>query len=40
MAKSPTISSKDAGFIITKLGIGPGDTVLEAGLAPEVYHFT
>lgn len=30
--RAQTISSKDAGFIITKLGIGPGDTVLEAGL--------
>ena len=30
--RAQTISSKDAGFIITKLGVGPGDTVLEAGL--------
>ena len=30
--RAQTISSKDAGFFITKLGIGPGDTVLEAGL--------
>ena len=27
-----TISAKDAGFFITKLGIGEGDNVLEAGL--------
>ena len=30
--RAQTISSKDAGFIIAKLGIGPGDCVLEAGL--------
>jgi len=30
--RAQTISAKDAGFFITKLGIGPGDTVLEAGL--------
>ena len=30
--RAQTISSKDAGFFITKLGIGSGDTVLEAGL--------
>ena len=30
--KAQTISAKDAGFFITKLGIGVGDTVLEAGL--------
>ncbi|MBA88168.1 MAG: hypothetical protein CMB16_02735 [Euryarchaeota archaeon] len=30
--RAQTISSKDAGFLITKLGVGPGDTVLEAGL--------
>ena len=30
--RAQTISSKDAGFFITKLGIGTGDTVLEAGL--------
>ncbi len=30
--RAQTISAKDAGIIITKLGIGPGDTVLEAGL--------
>ena len=27
-----TIGSKDAGVLIARLGIGPGDTVLEAGL--------
>jgi len=30
--RAQTISSKDAGFIITKLGIGTSDTILEAGL--------
>lgn len=30
--RAQTISSKDAGFMIAKLGIGAGDTVLEAGL--------
>ena len=30
--RAQTISSKDAGFMISRLGIGPGDTVLEAGL--------
>ena len=30
--RAQTISSKDAGFMIAKLGIGTGDTVLEAGL--------
>ena len=30
--RAQTISSKDAGFFITKLGIGSGDTILEAGL--------
>ena len=30
--RAQTISSKDAGFFISKLGIGVGDTVLEAGL--------
>ncbi len=30
--RAQTISAKDAGFFITKLGIGAGDTVLEAGL--------
>ena len=30
--RAQTISAKDAGFFITKLGIGNGDTVLEAGL--------
>jgi len=30
--RAQTISSKDAGAFITKLGIGSGDTVLEAGL--------
>ena len=30
--RAQTISSKDAGFFVTKLGIGSGDTVLEAGL--------
>ena len=30
--RAQTISAKDAGIMITKLGIGPGDTVLEAGL--------
>ena len=30
--RAQTISSKDAGFLISRLGIGPGDTVLEAGL--------
>ena len=29
--RAQTISAKDAGFFITKLGIGAGDTVLEAG---------
>ena len=30
--RAQTISSKDAGILITRLGIGPGDIVLEAGL--------
>lgn len=30
--RAQTISSKDAGFFITRLGIGPGDVVLEAGI--------
>ena len=30
--RAQTIGSKDAGVLITRLGIGPGDTVLEAGL--------
>ena len=30
--RAQTISPKDAGMIITKLGIGPGDIVVEAGL--------
>jgi tRNA (adenine57-N1/adenine58-N1)-methyltransferase len=30
--RAQTISSKDAGFFISRLGIGAGDTVLEAGL--------
>jgi len=30
--RAQTISSKDAGFLISKLGVGPGDTVIEAGL--------
>lgn len=30
--RAQTISSKDAGLLITRLGIGPGDVVLEAGL--------
>ena len=30
--RAQTISSKDAGILITRLGIGPGDVVVEAGL--------
>ena len=30
--RAQTIGSKDAGFFITRLGLGPGDTVLEAGI--------
>ena len=30
--RAQTISSKDAGAFITRLGVGAGDTVLEAGL--------
>lgn len=30
--RAQTISAKDAGAFITKMGIGPGDIVLEAGL--------
>ena len=30
--RAQTIGSKDAGVFITRLGIGPGDVVLEAGL--------
>ncbi len=30
--RAQTISSKDAGIFITRLGIGPGDVVVEAGL--------
>ena len=30
--RAQTISAKDAGFLITRLGIGPGDIILEAGL--------
>ena len=30
--RAQTIGSKDAGVLMTRLGIGPGDVVLEAGL--------
>jgi len=30
--RAQTISAKDAGVLITRLGIGPGDVILEAGL--------
>ena len=30
--RAQTIGSKDAGFFLTKLGLGPNDTVLEAGI--------
>ena len=30
--RAQTIGSKDAGFFISKLGLGPGDSVLEAGI--------
>ena len=30
--RAQTISAKDAGLFITKMGIGPGDRVLEAGI--------
>lgn len=30
--RAQTISAKDAGLFITRLGIGPGDRILEAGL--------
>jgi len=30
--RAQTISPKDAGLFITRLGIGPGDTVIEAGI--------
>ena len=30
--RAQTISPKDAGILITRLGIGPGDVVVEAGL--------
>ena len=30
--RAQTIGSKDAGFFLTKLGIGPNDAVLEAGI--------
>lgn len=30
--RAQTISPKDAGLFITKLGLGPGDTVVEAGI--------
>ena len=30
--RAQTISAKDAGVFITRLGIGPGDVILEAGL--------
>ena len=29
--RAQTISSKDAGIFITRLGIGPGDIIVEAG---------
>ena len=32
LRRAQTISAKDAGFFITRLGIGAGDRVLEAGL--------
>ena len=32
LRRAQTISSKDAGYFIAKLGIGSGDRVLEAGL--------
>ena len=34
--RAQTIGSKDAGVLITRLGIGPGDVVLEAGLGSGV----
>jgi tRNA (adenine57-N1/adenine58-N1)-methyltransferase len=30
--RAQTIGSKDAGFFLARLGLGPGDTVLEAGI--------
>lgn len=30
--RAQTIGSKDAGFFVAKLGLGPGDVVLEAGI--------
>ena len=30
--RAQTIGSKDAGFFLTKLGLGPNDAVLEAGI--------
>jgi tRNA (adenine57-N1/adenine58-N1)-methyltransferase len=32
MRRAQTIGSKDAGFFITRLGLGPGDVVVEAGI--------
>ena len=32
LRRAQTISSKDAGWFVAKLGIGPGDNVLEAGI--------
>ena len=34
--RAQTISSKAAGIFITRLGIGPGDIVVEAGLIFEI----
>ena len=30
--RAQTIGSKDAGFLVARLGLGPNDTVLEAGV--------
>ncbi|MBT5844445.1 MAG: hypothetical protein HOH79_05620, partial [Euryarchaeota archaeon] len=32
LRRAQTISAKDAGFITSRLGIGPGDRILEAGI--------
>ena len=38
--RAQTISSKDAGQFISRLGVGPGDVVVEAGLGSGLFQCT